>query len=202
MTDSIVNNNELNDQVKTEKEEFVPKKAYVEVSADMHKYKSKTKELEAELNKFRAEKEQIEQERLAEQGKFKELYEKAQMEKNELVSKWNNEKQEATRQQKLNAALSRIGKLVKPEFAQHINLDAITTTEAGQIDNDSLEAEVTRFKQHYGMCIQSNVSTPIPSTAPVSSKPGSVKQMKPMSNLNQAQLKELFKQTRKNEKTN
>src|SRR5665647_1844935 len=60
--------------------EFVPKKAYADVSQDMHKFKNKLKETEAQLNQLKAEKAMAEEQGLKDNEQWKTLYEKSKSE--------------------------------------------------------------------------------------------------------------------------
>lgn len=63
------------EQLEEVSEELVSKKAYTEVTQDMHKYKTRLKETEAMLNQIKAEKEEADRQSLLANEEYKALYE-------------------------------------------------------------------------------------------------------------------------------
>ena len=59
-----------------EKIDFVSKSAYEDVSKDMHKFKSKLRETQAYTNELESRLKALEEEKMAEQAQWKELFEK------------------------------------------------------------------------------------------------------------------------------
>ena len=140
---------EENSGANSEKEAFVPKDAYENVKNDMFKYKSKFKDMEAELNQLRADREAMERERMEEEGRWKELANKYKSEAEQVKSKYTDSQRKFIDFHKKNAVTAKVG-FAKEEYAhKFINVEAIEADENGQINMDSVLAEVNRIKETY-----------------------------------------------------
>lgn len=121
--------------------------------------KAKQRELEEKLNALLAEREANEKSQLAEQNKYKELFEAS-----EVAAKAAKEETAAlvaaqTVARKREAVAAHIGSVSKPEFLQFVNLDNV------DLDNpDSVIEEATRFKAEYPMVLKT-ATQPIPNSA-------------------------------------
>lgn len=134
-------------------EAFVSKKAYEDVSKDMHKYKAQMKELQASLNEYQTKVKSIEEEKMVEQQRWKELAEKRA---NELEA----EKQKARDQQnrylkslKMVELKKELGANVRDEYLIHANIDAIEFNEDGSLNKNSLVTVANDFRQKHGALI-------------------------------------------------
>jgi hypothetical protein len=162
------------DNIKTPSEdvsqegEFVPKKAYADVSQDMHKFKNKLKETEAMLNQLKAEKAMAEEQSLKDNEQWKTLYEKSKGELDGLASARAAEKDQFVNFHKKNAVIREIGGFKKDEYNSFINVQSVEMDESGNIVQDSLSAEVNRLKQSYPELIKGSQSQNLPSEAPKS----------------------------------
>lgn len=164
---------EINDQVPSEEVnqedgEFVPKKAYSEVTQDMHKYKSKLKETEAILNQLKAEKEMAEEQSLKENEQWKTLYEKKAEEAKKLGSELTEKEARFINFHKKNAVIRELGGFKKDEYNSFINVNNVEMDDNGNIVHDSLIAEVNRLKQSYPELIKSSQPQNLPTDAPKS----------------------------------
>lgn len=136
-----------------EAEKFVPKKAYEDVSQDMHKYKSKTKELEATLNEYQAKLKAQEEEKLAEQNRYKELFEKRTAELEAEKSKAQETTNKYLKSLKLVELKRELGANIRDEYLMHANVNEITFNEDGTLNKDSLVTVANQFRQQHGALI-------------------------------------------------
>lgn len=159
-----VNNEEvINEEVK---EEFVPKKAYEQTSADMHKFKSTAKKLEAELNRIKVELEEERKAKLEEKGEYKSLWEASEQKLAKIEQEKAQKEKENIIKSKIQHVSDKLGGFKKPEYAKFINLDAVETDEeTGLIIESSLIKEVDRIRQNHAELINVAVTTRMPSGA-------------------------------------
>lgn len=154
---------------KSQKEEkLVPQKAYEEVTSDMHKYKAQTRELKAALNEYEAKLRSIEEEKLMEQERWKELYEKQKQEREELEIQARSEKEAFRRNVKMSALKSELGPGLKDQYLVHADIDSIEFNEDGTVNTDSLLNAANRFRQEHSLLIPKNENNNFTSAAPKS----------------------------------
>lgn len=116
---------------------------------------------------------------LKEQNKWQELAEQKETEANEYKQKFINVENSIVRAEKINAFENGLGeKLAHASFVNHINVDAIALTDDGNIEVDSLNAEINRFRAEYGgtLTVKTNIPT-LPSNAPNESVPKGIEAM-------------------------
>ena len=160
--------NQVSNQVEpaSSKEEFVPKPAFVEVTADMHKYKTKLKEAEAKLNQKTEEVEYLNRERLEADKKYKELYEKERDDKVKALEQIKVERKNFLDSHKVNYLIQELGGLGRSEYIKHANLNAIEINEDGTIDQNSLKKEADRFRQEHAVLLKNFKLPTLPNEAP------------------------------------
>jgi hypothetical protein len=141
--------------VSKSQEDFVSKKAYEEVTKDMHKFKSRYKEASAAKAEYEAKLKAIEEEKLKEQENYKALSEKYQQELEELKHSVQTEKQRNEEIIRKNALKQELGGLVKDQYLSLIDLNEIEINENGLPDKDSLLAVANKFREEHGVLIQS-----------------------------------------------
>ncbi len=174
MSDSI--NNELKKQEdlnQQPEEAFVPKKAYEDVSSDMHKYKGKARELEATLTEYQAKLEAIETAKLQEQGRWEEIAKKKDEQLKLLSSERNSEKNKFVDYHKKQAVIAELGGFKKSEYASFIDVSNVEVDDNGVVISSSLEAEVDRIRTNYPEIIKGRSSGILPSEAPQSTQASS-----------------------------
>lgn len=194
-----MNNEDLkNEEVKKEtpQEDFVSKKAYQEVSTDMHRYKQELRETQARLNEIQAEKEAREREALAEQGKWEELYKKNQQELEAAKQERASEQNKFVDYHKKNSVLNKVGGFKRDEYNKFIDVNNIEMNEDGSIDEASLELEVDRIRQSYPELLKTGSGTKLPNDAPKGNDLGEIDPAK----LDGAEKSEFFKNYIKNNK--
>lgn len=156
-----------NSEVKSEeasKEEFVSKKTYEEVSKDMHKYKRELKEMQAKLAEFEVQKTAMEEQKLIEQNKFKELYEKKDAELKEHLAQ--KDKAEALLiQERKKFAVNQNVKFKKSDYINFVNLNEIQLDEQGLVVQESVKKEVQRIQQQFPELLENAQVNNIPNRA-------------------------------------
>ena len=156
----------------SQKEQYVSKKAYQEVSSDMHKYKQELKEKEAKLNELLAIQEAKEKEALEEQGRWEELYKQSQEKLTTLQSERDQERNKFIDYHKRNSVLQKLGGFKRDEYNKFVNIENIELREDGSIDEDSIASEIDRIRQNYPELIKSNSPTSLPKDAPMQNEVG------------------------------
>jgi hypothetical protein len=180
----------------TPKEDFVSKKAYQDVSTDMHKYKQELRDTQAKLNQLQAEREAVEREALAEQGKWEELYQKNQTELEAVKQERAGEQNKFVDYHKKNSVLNKVGGFKRDEYNKFIDVNNIEMNEDGSIDETSLELEVDRIRQSYPELLKTGSGTKLPNDAPKGNDLGDIDASK----LDGAEKSEFFKNYIKNNK--
>ena len=148
-----------------QEQELVSKQAYVEVRGDMMKYKSQLKEQKALLSQMQAEKDLAAKEKLAEQGKWEDLYNKNQSELEAMKAERIEEKSKFVNHHKKNSIIKELGGFKKDSYQSFINTEAIDLNESGQPTPESVQAEVDRIRQEYPELINSNSKERLPNEA-------------------------------------
>jgi SMC interacting uncharacterized protein involved in chromosome segregation len=137
----------------SQSEEFVSKRAYEEVTRDMHKYKNSAKEAAAAKSEYEAKLKQLEEEKLQEQNRFKELYEREKQEREALEKKSRDKDQAYLTAVKKSALKSELGGKVKDLYLNHANLAGIEISEEGIINQESLLKVANEFRKNHGELI-------------------------------------------------
>jgi flagellar motor protein MotB len=145
---------------KQESDGVVAKKAYEDVSKDMHKYKSKAKELEAALNEYQVKLKSIEEDKLVEEKRFKELYEKRTEELEAQKRAARDRENQYLKSIKMVELKKELGVNVRDEYLVHASVDAIEFNEDGSLNKESLVTVANKFRQEHGELIprSSNVN--------------------------------------------
>lgn len=157
---------EVIEQENESKDDFVSKKAYQDVSNDMHKYKNDLRDAKAMLAQIKADKEVADKERLAEEGKWQELYESNQGELESLRSARKDEQNKFVDYHKKNSVLNKIGGFKRDEYNNFIDVESIKMNEDGSIDDETLTAEIDRVRQNYPELLKKASTTKLPNEAP------------------------------------
>jgi len=145
--------------------ETVARKAYEEVSIDMHKYKAKNKQLDLELSEYKAKVKSIEESKLKEQSQWQELYEREKTRSTELEGNLNKEKDLFMRSVKLSALKSELGD-VKDVYLRHANVDEIVVNDDGTLGSESVKSVANIFRQEYPEVLPNKSNLNITSNIP------------------------------------
>ena len=149
-----------------QEKDYVSKKAYEEVSKDMHKFKSELKAAKAARAEYEAQLKTLEEQKMRENEQWKELSEKYKVE---------GETERAARLQdraiyidtvKKSALKSELGSNIKDTYLVHANIDAIEVNENGVIDRDSLLHVANEFRQEHGSLLGTTTGVTATSSAP------------------------------------
>lgn len=146
--------------------EAVSRKAYEEVTRDMHKNKQKAKELEMALNEAKAQLKAQEEAEMQEKAQYKELFEKRDAELEQLRQQTQAERDRANRTLKITALQRELGGKVRPEYLKFANLDAISIDENDSIDSETLRNVANDFRKEHGQLIPSENSSNVTGHAP------------------------------------
>lgn len=134
-------------------EQYVPRKAYEEVSRDMHKYKQTAREAEAARTEYEAKLKQLEEEKMKEQAQWKELAEKREQEL-ELARKEANEtKSRFSSAVKKSALKQELGGSIRDEYLSFANIDSIELNDDGSLNMESLRNVANKFREEHGSLI-------------------------------------------------
>lgn len=166
--DSVEPNSNPESAVATEeKNEFVARKAFEEVSRDMHKYKKTMKDAQAKVNEYEARLKAIEEEKMQENEQWKELYEKQKEEAEHVRRLREQDKQQLANAVKKSALKAELGN-VKNEYLTFANLDEIEINEDGSINMDTVQKVANDFRTQHSALIPASSGTDITGNAPPS----------------------------------
>jgi len=167
--DSVEPKSQPAEGVPTQEAEFVARKAYEEVSSDMHKYKQRYKEAQAAKNEYATKLKSIEEETLKDQERWKELYEQGKAEKEQLMADRDKEKQLYSKSVKLAALKAQLGGKIKDEYLSLANVSGIQLNEDGTLSSDSVHEVANAFRQEHPMLIPQEASGNVTGQAPTNS---------------------------------
>ena len=149
-----------------EQDEFVKRKAYEDVSNDMHKYKSKLKEAQATATEYESKLKAIESDQLKKQEKWQELYENERKAKEELEQRSTNEKQRNNDLIKKSALKAALGGSIDDGYLVHAKLNEIEFNDDGTISPESVEVVANKFREDHSVLIPSTSNNNITNRAP------------------------------------
>lgn len=160
-------------QVETNQEpKFVPAKAYQDVNQDMHKFKSRAKELEAEVNQYKAQFEALERQKLEESGKWKELAEINLEKLQKLTQEREQEKLAFVNTHKKQAVITALGGFKNDSYASFINVNGISVDEHGNPNPEEIRAEADRIRANHSELLKSTITGVLNPNAPAVSNTG------------------------------
>lgn len=181
--------------VQEAKQEYVSKKAYEEVSKDMHKFKDRLKQAEAKANEFAAQLKAQEEAKMHEKEQYKELFEKREAELEQIKKEANMERERYLNSVKRAALKQEIGAQVKDEYLTFANLDSISINEDGSIDKESVREAANFFRKEHGQLIAPTENTNITGHAATSQPPAAEKNVSDMNSRELVQYYAKIKQT-------
>ena len=130
----------------------VSKKAYDEVSRDMHKHKAKAKETEMLVNELSAKLKALEESKMAEQEQWKELYHKKEDELQSMQQAVRQKEEALSRTMKMGALKSHLPG-IKDDYLVHARIGEIEMTDDGRIDTESLHKVLNDFRENHSELI-------------------------------------------------
>jgi len=147
-------------------EEYVSRKAYEEVTRDMHKFKKEREEFKAARNELEAQLKAQEESKMHEKEQFKELFEKRNAELDLLRKEAETERNRFTNATKRAALNQELGGRVKEEYLNFADLNSVVLTEDGNIDRESVRNVANNFRKEHGQLIPNSESQEITGHAP------------------------------------
>ena len=152
-------------QGESSKEEFVQRKAYEDVSRDMHKYKDRNKEFQAKLAEAETKLKMIEEDKLVQQEKFKELYENERKQRMEREKTFEQKEKGYYDSLKKTALRSELGN-INATYLIHADLSAIELLDDGTLSSESVHEVANRFRQDHPMLVPQDGGGNITNAAP------------------------------------
>jgi predicted RNase H-like nuclease (RuvC/YqgF family) len=137
---------------KEEKDEFVRRQAYEEVSKDMHKFKERFRDAEARAAEYEAKLRSIEEQKLKDEQRYQELYEREKTERERAEEARQQERNLYLRAVKLSALKAELGN-IKDQYLSHADIDSIEVKEDGTLSSESVHAVANRFREEHPMLI-------------------------------------------------
>jgi hypothetical protein len=136
-----------------EKNDFVPAKAYEEVTRDMHKYKTGVKEKEAQINELKAQLKAQEEAKMRENEQWQEIAQRREAEMEELRTQYSQKSSRFETAVKRTALKQELGGKIREDYLQFANLDAIQMDENGIVNTESLRQVANEFRKQHGQLI-------------------------------------------------
>lgn len=150
-------------------QDFVSKKAYEQVTKDMHKFKSRLKETEAAKAEYEAKLKALEEEKLREGEQWKELSEKYKAELDEAKQTALRLRESTITSAKRSALKAELGD-INDIYLVHADIDSIEVNEHGVPDRESLLDVANRFRKEHPILFQGSKSSNVTSfNAPINS---------------------------------
>jgi len=175
VTESDVINTTKQTKKSDEIADYVRKQAYEEVSKDMHKFKSKAKDAEARIAEFESKLKAIEEQKLMDEKRYQELYEREKQEREKAESTRKKDRELYLRGLKMAALKTELGS-IKDAYLMHADIEGIEVNDDGSLVSDSVRSVANKFRQDHAQLIPTDASGGITSFAsPTSFKPSSGK---------------------------
>ena len=171
--------------------DVVSRKAYEEVTRDMHKNKQKAKELDMKLKELETQLKAQEEAKMQENEQYKELLERRTQELEEERRKAQEKDQTINRSVKLSALKNELGGKVKDQYLSFANLDNIEL-ENGIVDAESLRNVANEFRKEHGQLIPTSDSANV--TGHAASSASNIEAPKKISEMSTAELKKYYAQ--------
>lgn len=172
----VQNEKEVENQ--EQKEEFVSKKVYSEVSKDMLRYKQEKRELEAKLAEISGMREAEQTQKLEAEKRWEDLYKNEKTKRETLEKSLVESNKKFIDTHKLNSVVTKVGGLKKDVYSKFVDVSKIDIDEMGNINIESVEAEAQRLLKDYPEIIKgSNQTTKLPADSAKEFQPKTIKEM-------------------------
>ena len=150
----------------------------------------KITEMSQQLAEIKAEREASAEQALVDQNNWKQIAEQKELKLSEAEQKLSSINDSLVRAEKIDAFQKELGAELKHrDFSSHINVDSILISDSGEIDADSLNVEINRFRENYGdSLLKTNTIPTVPGGAPSKSEP---KGINDLSSLERAELRKM-----------
>lgn len=164
-----------------EQEQYVARKAYEEVTRDMHKNEAKAKEAEARAAELEAKLQAIEEAKLKEQNQWEELYKREREAREAAEQEKSHVRESYLRSVKLSALKAELGGSIKDEYLSFANIDAIELGEDGSLSSETVVNVANSFrKEHPGLIptkSQANITGQAASSSGIETRDKNVNEM-------------------------
>lgn len=150
-----------------EESDVVKREAYEGVTKDLHKFKAKAREEAAARAELEVKLKAYEEQKLAEEQKWKELYEKRTKEIETVKQQVEQEKNNYLKTVKMAALKAELGN-IKDTYLIHADLSSIEINEDGSLNPESVRSVANKFREEHSMLIPSSGNTTITNPAPSS----------------------------------
>jgi hypothetical protein len=183
------------DKAKTEGEDLVAFDTYKKV-LDQHKAsQAKAREAAAQLEALKAEKDEADKARMAEQAKFKELWEAAEKKAQALDGQIKQMTASQIEAKKREALKSELGGVRKDDYLKFADLSSVHLGEDGSVDIESVKATANKFREAYPELVSPKSGVkPLPGEAAAGYQPPKPKSLAEMTS---AELAAEYAKTRK-----
>ena len=171
--------------------------SYKRLLAQRKADRAKARDLETQLAQVQAEREQAEADRLAEQNKYKELYEKSEKSKKELETRLSDMTQSQITKEKKAALDKALGGIKKSEYLGFADLASIQMNDDGTVDMDSVATVANKFRESYPELVPTKTAGKLPYEAP---REGAPKTERKLSELSPKELAKLLREKTQAEK--
>lgn len=144
---------------------------------EYEKYRSlldEKKKTQAERDEYKDKLKHLEEQKLIEQNRYKELYESRQKELEEIKSIRDKEKLAFVEQRKLQAFIESVGGLKRQDYVKFIDTDKIIVESDGSFNKDSLQEYVESFKHSFPELLKQSQVNTLPSDSPKVDKRGKI----------------------------
>ena len=141
--------NEASESNQESKEQYVAKKAYEEVSRDMHKNKAKAREAEARSAQLEAEIKAIKEAELIKEKQFQTLYEQEKEKAASLEAARKKDNEMFLKTAKKSALKQELGGKIKDVYLNRAALNEIEVNDDGTLSSESLLTVANKFRQEF-----------------------------------------------------
>lgn len=147
-------------------EEYVARQAYEEVTTDMHKYKAQAKAERAKAIELESRMKASDDERMKEQQKWKELYEREKQDRETMEAQRKVDRETFLQNTKLSALKTELGGKIKDAYLVHAALNEIESNEDGSLSPESIRTVANKFRQEHPSLIPPATTNQITNQAP------------------------------------
>lgn len=152
--------------------DFVSKKAYEEVTTDMHKFKASLKSEKAKAAEYEAQLKALEEDRMRENNQWKELAEKYKSDADNARTEQLKAKEDYLNTVKRQALKDELG-LSNDKYLVHADINSIEVNEFGIVDKDSLLDTANVFREEHSILLSNPAGSNATSRA---ASPGVIEQ--------------------------
>lgn len=174
-----------------DKDKFVARSAYEEVSKDMHKYKSQAKDAAAKAAELEAKIKAAEEAKMQDEKRFEELYQKEKEAREKAELALRNTDEHYKKSVKMTALMRELGGNIEPKYLQHAALDEITVRDDGTLSSESVTAVANKFRQENPRLVPTQSASNLNDQAPGSSTP-SATPLATLENMTQSEKRALL----------